>query len=105
MTSLAQLCWVGCRSSTPSAANQVGYALLDSAELGVELVPAGVVVSDQVAGVAPQHTQARHVGLGTGPHRGVGDQPCIGVRTVTACGAPGRGWPCSSVLLLITLVG
>jgi hypothetical protein len=36
-------------------ADQVCCALLNPRELGVELVPAGVVVADQVAGVALQH--------------------------------------------------
>jgi hypothetical protein len=38
-----------------AVANQVCCALLDTVELGVELVPAGVVVADQVTGVAVEY--------------------------------------------------
>ena len=36
---------------TFGVADQVGCALLDPGELGVELVPAGVVIANQIAGV------------------------------------------------------
>ena len=59
-------------------ADQVGYALLDTGELGVELVPAGVIISDQVSGVAVQDSQAREGVFGSGADRGVPDQSRVG---------------------------
>ena len=58
-------------------ANQVRYALLDAGELGVELVPAGVIISDQVPGVALKDPQAREGVVGSGADRGVVDQPRV----------------------------
>ena len=58
-------------------ADQVRYALLDTGELGVELVPAGVIISDQVPGVALKDPQAREGVFGSGTDRGVVDQPRV----------------------------
>ncbi len=58
-------------------ANQVGCALSDAGELGVELVPAGVVVADQVTGVTLHDAQGGDRGLGSGADRRVPDQPRI----------------------------
>jgi hypothetical protein len=40
-------------------ADQVGTALLDAGQAGVELVPAGVVVADEVPGPAVQDAKFR----------------------------------------------
>ena len=53
-------------------------ALPDPGELGVELMPTGIVIADQVPGVAGQHTQPREGGLGAGADRGVPHQPRVG---------------------------
>jgi hypothetical protein len=63
---------------TFGVADQVRCASLDTGELGVELVPAGVVVADQVAGVALQYAQSGEGGFGSGADRGIPDQPRIG---------------------------
>ena len=51
---------------TFGVAEQMSRALLDSGELDVELVAAGIVVADQVTGVARKHAQAGEGGLGPG---------------------------------------
>jgi len=58
-------------------ADQVGCALLDAGELGVELVVAGVVVADQVASVAIEDAQSGQGGFGSGADRRVVHQPRI----------------------------
>jgi hypothetical protein len=63
---------------TLAVADEVLCPLPDVGELGVELVPAGVVVADQVAGVTLQDAQIGDGGLGPGADRGVVDQPRVG---------------------------
>jgi hypothetical protein len=73
-----------------AVADQVSCALLHPGELGVELVPAGVVVADQVAMPAFQHAQPAIAAPEREPSAAYQISRASGVRMVTACGAPGR---------------
>jgi hypothetical protein len=59
-------------------ADDVGAALLHAGKPGVELVPAGVVIADQVAGEPVEHTQVGDRLLRPGAGRGVPRQTLVG---------------------------
>ena len=74
-------------------ADQVRCALPDSGELGVELVPASVVIVDQVPGVAGQHhrPQPRRLRRRSPRGKGLGRHHAPGVPGTAPCA---RGHSC-----------